>query len=118
MSLTQKEKDTIQESVENISSEERRNKLKGFVREYVVKNIIVHAILGSYIFGLLHLNQNYQISIFSGAFLIAIGIFWTYVCSLFYQSLRFFRNANKLATCFDPGTEEGINYINNSGLDK
>jgi hypothetical protein len=111
MSLTQKEKDIIHERVENMTSKERRKRLQGFVNEYIAKNIFVHLVLVGYVVGLLYVNQNYEISTVISTLLIGAGIFWVYVCMLFFQALLFFRTANKLATCFDSGLQDGIDYV-------
>tara|TARA_R110001592_G_scaffold47254_7_gene149936 strand:- start:577 stop:933 length:357 start_codon:yes stop_codon:yes gene_type:complete len=111
MSLTQKEKDVIHERVENMTSIERRKRLKGFVKEYVIKNVIVHAILATYVLGLMYLNETHDLSAVVSTLLIGAGIFWIYVCMLFFQALLFFRTANKLATCFDKGVQRGVDYV-------
>ena len=87
MSLTQKEKDVIHERVENMTSIERRKRLKGFVKEYIIKNIVVHAILATYVLGLMYLNETYNLSVVASTILVGAGIFWIYVCLLFFQLL-------------------------------
>mgnify|MGYP003649124429 CR=1 FL=1 len=111
MSLTQKEKDAIHERVENMTSIERRKRLKGFVKEYAIKNIIVHAILVTYVLGLIHLNETHDLSAVASILLVCAGIFWVYVCMLFFKALLFFRTANKIATCFDKGVQRGVDYV-------
>ena len=110
--LTQKEKEIIHQRVEKMTPQERRNRLKGFVNEYIVKNIIVHAILLCYVFGLVYLNENYEINNFVCAVFMGIGVFWIRVCLEFYKSYVFFKSAKNLAESLGSGLQNGIDYLN------
>ena len=65
----------------------------------------------TYVLGLMCLNETYDLSAVASILLIGVGIFWIYVCMLFFQALLFFRTANKLATCFDKGIQSGVDYV-------
>ena len=112
MSLTQEQLEAIDEKVTNMTSQQRRDLLKGFVNEFSLKTIIAHIILAVYSIGMLYVNQIYGINPFVGLAQIAGGVFLAYVCILLFQALLFFRTANNIATAFDRGISNGFDTIN------
>jgi len=116
--LTQKEKDKIQERVENMTSDERRNKLQGYVKEFLIKTIFAHMALLGYSFFTLYLNDIYNLNLFLVIIQIGFGVLLIRICMLLYQALLFFRNANNLAKSFDKGISAGMNYINEMSEDE
>ena len=118
MSLTEAEKNSIGKRVDNMTSDERRNKLQGYVKEFLIKTIFAHMALLGYIFFTLYLNDIYNLNLFLVIIQIGFGMLLIRICMLLYQALVFFRNANNLAKSFDKGIGEGMNYINKMSEDE
>ena len=111
MSLTQKEKDAIQDKVENMTPTERRRRMNKLVNESIIKSVIVHAVLLLYILVSLYIKENYDINSLMYTILIGVGIFWTYACMLTFQAYLFFKNAKNLSNSFGPSIQSGIDFL-------